>query len=89
MLTLAGECCDTAARKDSPAPDTSGNSASISCEKWEVGAIIGHHGKTIKEFERLSGASIHVERGDSATVQISGSVSAVAKARRYTTPSYT
>lgn len=76
-----------AANGGSPAPTTTtdGNFASISCEKWEVGAIIGHHGKTIKDFERLSGANIHVDRTqDKPAVKISGSVAAVAKARRYT-----
>jgi hypothetical protein len=59
-----------------------GNFASIPCETWQVGAIIGHRGKTIKELERLSGAHIHVDRTtEPAAVKISGSVAAVSKAR--------
>ena len=76
----------TAARDTTTDPAKGGNFASISCEKWEVGAIIGHHGKTIKEFERVSGAHIHVDRtADRPAVKISGTVQAVAQARRYRT----
>ena len=61
----------------SPATTASGgkgaNFASIPCEKWQLGAIIGKGGKTIKELERQSGASIHVDRtNEPATVEISG-----------------
>jgi len=88
LLTHEVGCCVPGAAHGgapAPAPTADGNFASISCEKWEVGAIIGHHGKAIKELERLSGASIHVDRTThKPAVRISGSVVAVAKARRYT-----
>ena len=54
------------------------NFASVPCEKWQIGAIIGHQGKTVKELEVQSGASIHVDRTkEPPTVEISGSVQAV------------